>query len=175
MILFGRVSVKAVGAFFGLLLSGCTFSAPQFESAIKLVRETAGADGSPAPTEPPVWFASVYGRGAVLRPYLSNKLIVFANSEGDAIAFDGWIVRSVVGFGSPYPLSISGREQTRTFMVADQQTTTNCEEWILRELVWTQACSNGPSEIVLDAEGNIQQITMTIGSGSATVTLRIAK
>jgi hypothetical protein len=46
---------------------------------------------------------------------------------------------------------------------------------VSRGLIWRQTCSNGPGEIVLDDEGNIQKITMPIGDGSAIVTLRVAK
>ena len=53
--------------------------------------------------EPATWFASVDGSGAILNPYLSNDLIVFANTDGDAIAFDGWIIRSVVVLVSATP------------------------------------------------------------------------
>jgi outer membrane protein assembly factor BamB len=125
--------------------------------------------------EPAVWFASVDGTGAVLNPFVSNDLIVFANTDGDAIAFDGWTIRSVVGFGLQDPLSISGKHGVRTFIVDGQQTVANCDEWILTGLNWRQTCSNGSGEILLNEEGNIQKITMPIGDGSAIVTLRVAK
>ena len=125
--------------------------------------------------EPATWFASVDGRGAVLNPYVSNDLIVFANTDGDAIAFDGWTIRSVMGFGLRDPLSISGKDGTRTFTVDGHQTMTNCNPWNLEDLIWSQTCSNGRGEIVLDDKGNIQRITMPIGNGSFIATLRVAK
>jgi hypothetical protein len=125
--------------------------------------------------EPARWVASVDGRGAVLRPYVSNDLIVFANTDGDAIAFDGWTIRSVVGFGLQDPLSISGKDGVRIFAVDGHQTMANCDPWNRADLVLSQTCSNGPGEIVLDDEGNIQRITMPIGNGSFIVTLRVAK
>ena len=105
---------------------------------------------------------------------MSDGLIVFANTDGDAIAFDGWTIRSVIGFSVKEPLSISGRDGVRTFTVAGQKTQTNCDEWSLVKLTWSQTCSNGIGEIVLDNEGNIQNITMPIFDGSAIVTLRVA-
>ena len=72
------------------------------------------------------------------------------------------------------PLSISGKDGVRTFMVLGQKTQTTCDEWSLAELIWSQTCTNGPGEIVLDDEGNIQKITMTVGDGSVNVTLRVA-
>ncbi|HCG94252.1 MAG TPA: hypothetical protein DEX20_01355 [Halieaceae bacterium] len=172
---FPRSFVISVGAFFGATISGCTFSAPQFESAIVLAQGIIASDYPKSSDEPATWFASVDGTGAVLNPYVSNDLIVFANADGDAIAFDGWTIRSVVGFGLNEPLSISGKDGVRTFTLAGQTTQTQCDEWRLAELIWSQTCSNGPGEIMLDNEGNIQKITMPIGDGSAIVTLRVAK
>jgi len=176
MTIFPRLFVISVGAFFGVLVSGCTFSAPQFESAIALAQSViVASNDSKSAGETATWFASVDGMGAVLNPYESNDLIVFANTDGDAIAFDGWTIRSVVGFGLKEPLSISGKDGVRTFTVSGQRTQTQCDEWSLAELIWRQTCSNGPGEIVLDDEGNIQKITMPLADGSAIVTLRVAK
>ena len=172
---FPRLFVISVGAFFGFLVAGCTFSAPQFESAVAVAQSIIALDDPKSGDETATWFASVDGTGAVLNPYVSNDLIVFANTEGDAIAFDGWTIRSVVGFGLKEPLSISGKDGVRTFTVAGQTTQTKCDEWSLAELIWTQTCSNGPGEIVLDDEGNIQKITMPLFDGSVIVTLRVAK
>ena len=172
---FPRLFVLSAVAFLGAIISGCTFSAPQFESAIVLGQSIIASDDPKSAEETATWFASVDGTGAVLNPYVSNDLIVFANADGDAIAFDGWTIRSVVGFGLKEPFSISGKDGVRTFTVAGQGTQTQCDEWRLAELIWSQTCSNGPGEIVLDDEGNIQKITMPVFDGSAIVTLRVAK
>ena len=175
MMRLSRLLVLSTVAFLGFMVSGCTFSAPQFESAIVLAQGIIASDDSKSTDETATWFASVDGTGAVLNPYVSNDLIVFANIDGDAIAFDGWTIRSVVGFGLKEPLSISGKDGVRTFTVAGQKTQTQCDEWSHAGLIWSQTCSNGPGEIVLDDEGNIQKITMPIIDGSAIVTLRVAK
>ena len=172
---FSRLFVMSAGVFFGAMVSGCTFSAPQFESAIVLAQGIIASDDPKSAEETATWFASVDGTGAVLNPYVSNDLIVFANTDGDAIAFDGWTIRSVVGFGLKEPLSISGKDGARTFTVPGQKTQTQCDEWRLAELIWSQTCLNGPGEIVLDDEGNIQKITMPVFDGSVIVTLRVVK
>ena len=174
MMRFSRLLVMSAGAFLWAMVSGCTFSAPQFESAIVLAQGLITADDSKSADEPATWFASVDDVGAVLNPYVSNDLIVFANTDGDAIAFDGWTIRSAVGFGLNEPLSISGKDGVRTFRVDGQQTVANCDQWILTGLNWRQTCSNGPGEILLNEEGSIQKITMPIGNGSGIVTLRVA-
>jgi len=172
---FSRLLVVLVSTCFGGTVSGCTFSAPQFESAIAMAQGIMGSDDPKSGDEPATWFASIDDVGAVLNPYVSNDLIVFANTDGDAIAFDGWTIRSVVGFGLKEPLSISGKDGVRTFTVLGQKMQTQCDEWSLAELIWSQTCSNGRGEIVLDDEGNIQKITMPVFDGSAIVTLRVAK
>ena len=172
---FLRLPVMLAAICLGAIVSGCTFSAPQFESAIAMAQGIIASDDSKSADEPATWFASVDGVGAVLNPYVSNELIVFANTDGDAIAFDGWTIRSVVGFGLNEPLSISGKDGVRTFTVSGQKTQTKCDEWSLAELIWHQTCSNGPGEIVLDDEGNIQKITMPVFDGSAIVTFWVAK
>ena len=172
---FSRLLIMSAGAFTGATVAGCTFTAPQFESAIVLAQSIIASDDPKSADETATWLASVDGTGAVLNPYVSNDLIVFANGDGDAIAFDGWTIRSVVGFGLKEPLSISGKDGVRTFKVSGQKTQTKCDEWRLVELIWSQTCSNGPGEIMLDDEGDIQKIAMPIGDGSAIVTLRVAK
>ena len=172
---FSRSYVMSAASFLGALVSGCTFSAPQFESAIAMAQGIIASDDPKSADEPATWFASVDGAGAVLNPYVSGNLIVFANTDGDAIAFDGWTIRSLVGFGLRDPVSISGKDGMRTFTFDGHQTITKCDPWNLEGLIWSQTCSNGPSEILLDDEGNIQKITMAIGNGSGIVTLRVAK
>ena len=157
-----------------LLITGCSISVPQADSSYRVMKDLFFSDGESFQEQDPSWLASVGDHGAVLRPYLSGSLTVFANTDGDAIAFDGWTIRSVVGFGMQHPLSIIGRDGVRIFTVAGHKTQTNCEKWYRAGLVWSQRCSNGLSEIVLDDEGNIQKITMAI-SDSAIVTLRVAK
>ena len=101
----GLAKLSAVTAVF--LLQGCTFSAPQFDAAVNFAKTITAGKSSSEEDAPAVWLASVGERGALLHPYTASGLIVFANTEGDAIAFDGWTVRSVSGFGLSAPISIS--------------------------------------------------------------------
>ena len=122
-----------------------------------------------------IWLSSVGERGALLHPYLSGGLIVFANSDGDAIAFDGWTVRSVIGFGLTAPLSVSGRDGKRTITINDQVTSTDCKPWRLEGLTWYQVCTNGNGKIVLNQHGEIELISMSLGETFGIVTLKVAK
>ena len=157
-----------------LLPAGCTFSAPQVESAWRLVNSIATREAEDETTKQPIWLASVGETGAVLKPYASGGFTVFANVDGDAIAFDGWIVRSITGFGLKKPVSVTGREGPRSFAVNDEILTVNCSSWEWRAPIWRQSCDIGSSKISLDDQGNIQEISMSLGEKLGFVTLRLA-
>jgi len=157
-----------------LLLTGCSISVPQVESSYRFVRDLISSDGVSSQQQA-VWLASVDDRGAALRPYLSGGLTVFANIDGDAIAFDGWTIRSVVGFGLAVPLSISGKDGKRTFSDGGRTTSTECDSWHLNGLTWSQICANGEGQIVLNQDGDIELILMSLGENLGIVTLKVAK
>ena len=155
------------------VLPGCTFAVPQAESALRWAKSLTLEEGEPAEQQPR-WLASVGDHGAVVKPYTSGDFIVFANSDGDAITFDGWIIRSVTGFGLKAPLSISGKEGERAFVSGQSVVMAQCGSWIWREPVWQQRCDQGASEIVLDEAGNIQKISMSLGEKVGFVALQVA-
>ena len=158
-----------------LVLQSCTFSVPQFDAAVNFVKTISEGKSSSEADAPAVWLASVGERGALLNPYTSSGLIVFANTDGDAIAFDGWIVRSVFGFGMSAPISISGKDGPRDFAGPFGQYSTTCDPWVLEDLVWTQSCGNGDGVIELNEAGNIERIILSLGKERGNVTLRVAK
>ena len=157
-----------------IVLQSCTFSAPQVDAAVNFAKTITGAEASSGREAPAVWLASVAERGALLTPYTASGLVVFANTDGDAIAFDGWTVRSVYGFGLSAPISISGKEGLRKFAGPVGQFSTTCDPWILTDLVWTQSCGNGDGVIELDEAGNIERIILSLGKRQGNVTLRVA-
>ena len=157
-----------------LLPAGCTFSAPQAESAWRLINSIATREAEDEATKQPIWLASVGETGAVLKPYASGGFTVFANVDGDAIAFDGWIVRSITGFGLKKPVSVTGREGPRSLAVNDDILTANCSSWEWQAPIWRQSCDIGSSKISLDDQGNIQEISMSLGEKLGFVTLRLA-
>ena len=165
--------LSAVTAVF--LLQGCTFSAPQYDAVVNFAKTITAGDSSSEEDAPAVWLASVGERGALLNPYTASGLIVFANTDGDAIAFDGWTLRSVSGFGLPAPISISGKEGLRNFTGPFGQYSTTCDPWVLEGLVWTQSCGNGDGVIELNETGNIERIILSLGKEQGNVTIRVAK
>ena len=156
-------------------LQGCTFSVPQFDAAVNFAKSITAGESSSEEDSPAVWLASVGERGALLNPYTASGLIVFANTDGDAIAFDGWTVRSVYGFGLSAPISISGKDGPRNFAGPFGQYSTTCDPWVLDVLVWTQSCGIGDGVIELNEAGNIERISLSLGREQGNVTLRVAK
>ena len=150
------VKLRLLSILICLLSTGCTFSAPQVESAWRLINGFATGTEEGAVSKQPIWLASVGDYGAVLKPYASGGFTVFANADGDAIAFDGWIVRSITGFGLEKPLSVAGKEGKRSFAIDNDILSANCGSWEWRTPVWRQDCDIGRSKISLDEEGNIQ-------------------
>jgi hypothetical protein len=172
---------RSSGAFLSLVylpilasVVGCTFSVPQLEAAQSFIRNTAVQNSEDTHVEPATWLASVGGSGALLSPYYAGSLIVFANEDGDAISWDGWMIRSIIGFGGETPLAISGKQGIRSFLSGDQRIDVLCHPWVLTGVTWTQICNNGYGEIVLDDTGNIKEIAMALGNGEI-VSLRKAK
>ena len=156
-------------------LQACTFSVPQFDAAVSFAKTITAGEPSSREGAPVVWLASVGERGALLNPYTASGLIVFANPDGDAIAFDGWTVRSVSGFGLSVPISISGKDGLRNFAGSFGQYSTTCDPWVLEGLVWIQSCGNGDGVIELNNAGNIERIVLSLGKERGNVTLRVAK
>ena len=157
------------------LLQGCTLAVPQFDAAVNFAQSITGGESDAKADAPVVWLASVGTRGALLNPYTASGMIVFANAEGDAIAFDGWTVRSVSGFGLSTPISISGKDGLRKFSGPVAQYSTTCDPWLLDGLLWSQSCGNGRGIIELNEAGNIERITLSLGKEWGNVTLRVAK
>lgn len=157
------------------VLQGCTFSVPQFDAAVSFAKTITFGESNSEEEAAAVWLASVGERGALLNPYTASGLIVFANTDGDAIAFDGWTVRSVSGFGLSSPILISGKQGLRNFAGPLGQYSTTCAPWVLEGLVWTQFCGNGHGVIELDKAGNIERIILSLGKQQGNVTLRVAK
>lgn len=167
------MKLRLVFALTCVALSSCTFSVPQAETALAWAKSFSQNKVN-NPNQAPIWLASVGDSGAVVTPYSAGELIVFANVDGDAIAFDGWIVRSVTGFGLNAPLSIKGKEGERTFVLGQSIYAAQCGSWSWRQFIWKQRCDNGVAEIVVDAGGNVQKISMSLGKKLGFVTLQLA-
>lgn len=155
-------------------LSACTFRAPQLESVASLARTIVAANQA---AEDVVWLASFSGKGAVLKPYVVQGLTVFANESGDAVTFDGWVIRSVIGFGREHPVTIADEGWLRSLKSKDARFAALCSEWQKTTAdggyQWRQICGTNGHETVIDIDeaGRIISIRQSLGGGLGEVLL----
>ena len=161
-----------------LTLQACAIRVPQVEAAFNQLERMAGPT---AEAKAAVWLASFNGRGAVLIPYVSDGYTVFANAEGDAVAFDGWVIRSVLGFGREASLSISDKGWDRSSVSNTTRFTTTCSEWQKEGFgegyEWRQICGiNGHETVIrIDGAGSITSIRQAFGGDLGTLELNLRR
>ena len=169
------LSKLAIGIAFSLSLQSCTFSVPQVESAFQKIQSLVAVETA---TEEVLWLASYQGHGAVLKPYAVEGYTVFANDSGDAIAFDGWVVRSVLGFGLKRALTISDDGWLRTSRINQKKFSASCSEWqkeaVSKGYEWRQICGiNGHETVIhVDEAGTISEVKQAFGDNLGALTLK---
>ena len=163
------------------VISGCAVRFPQVEALSELVEAEFAQRGitADAPTDIR-WEASYNGEGRLMTPYSEGDLTVFVSKEGDAIAFDGWVVRSLGGFGENTIASVVDTEQYRVFRSGGEVVARKplCEAWASAPIEgegreWRQACgSHGSNFITLNDDGLIVGIEQVVNAAGMRVSLR---
>ena len=155
-----------------LVVGGCTFRSTQMEGLLSLF-ESSGE------SVPHVWQATLGGKERSLAVTLDGDLFVFVSPVGDAVSFDGWLIRSVVGFGFSEPVAVRDADNMRSFRELGQYAYHRCEPWALQTLSagsrWTQRCVGRTiyeNSIELDSRGEIVTIDQVVTAGGDRVTLR---
>lgn len=153
------------------VLAGCNVTFPQVD-ALRSQFSASSADSLTVP-EDALWMASFQGEGRLLAAYQREGYVLFANADNDAeIEFDGWIIRSLSGFGmnSGTTLSISDEAGTRAFLTnGAESASVNCDEWKWtprgQQLAdaWVQSCEGIASgTITLNEAGEIIAIDQAL-------------
>lgn len=169
--------LKALVLFFCGLPS-CTFSVPQAENALRqmqlLVSEEMAVNEA-------LWLASYNGQGVILKPYAVEGYTVFANELGDAVAFDGWVVRSVLGFGLEQAITTSDEGWVRSSQSGKERFFATCSDWqkdaATKGYQWRQICGiNGHETVIsIDETGSISGIKQAFGGDLGTLTLNLRR
>lgn len=163
------------------VISGCAVRFPQVEALSNLVEAEFAQRGITTDAPPDTrWAASYNGEGRLMTPYVEGDLTVFVSKEGDAIAFDGWVIRSLGGFGETAIASVVDTEQYRVYRAGGQVVAREplCEAWGRASIEgegreWRQECgSNGPNLITLNKEGLIVGIEQVVNAEGMRVSLR---
>ena len=161
-----------------LTLQACAIRVPQFEAAYNLLQRMVGSE---VEVQDAVWLASFNGQGAVLMPFIAEGYTVFANDSGDAVAFDGWVIRSVLGFGQESSLSISDEGWDRSSVSNATRFTATCSKWQKEGhsegYQWRQICGiNGHETLIsIDEAGSISGIKQAFGGDLGTLTLNLRR
>ena len=161
-----------------LTLQACMIRVPQAEAMLNQFQKFVGPEEAARQV---VWLSSFNGHGAVLNAYTADGYTVFANEEGDAVAFDGWVIRSVLGFEREAPLSISDEGWDRSSVSNSMRFTATCSEWqkeVFSEgYEWRQICGINDHETVIriDGAGSIVSISQAFGGDLGTLTLNLRR
>ena len=178
-----RVSSLCLLAIFGTsLVSGClVVKTPQIETASSLIQgmfddTTLGKNKQGAS-----WAARVGSEGRLVEVVEQDGFFVFVSSAGDAIAFDGWDVRSIIGFGGSDARRITVDGGEKQFRSGADLSTTRCEGWKLDldaspddSKVWLQQCDDQvrANSIVVDSAGAISEISQVIDANGTRAILQ---
>ena len=174
-----RVLVTSMTASFGLLIGGCTITFPQVDSVVDLVQAELDAAENGERMEDRRWIASYNGTGRLMTPYLQGDLTLFISDEGDAIAFDGWLVRSLGGFGQEKIISVNDANDQRVYTSGLFRTVGVCGSWTQNAaadngIIWSQICENpgAKNTLRLNEAGLIVEIDQVIDRSGWRVILR---
>ena len=174
-----RLLATSVAASFALLIGGCTISFPQVDSVIDLVQAELESLDTSEPPEDVRWSGSYNGTGRLMTPYLQEDLTVFVSDEGDAIAFDGWLVRSLGGFEQEKIIRVNDDENQRIYNKGGARSIGGCGSWVNATssdggIAWTQSCEAPYAKniIRLNEAGLIVEIDQVVDGAGGRVTLK---
>lgn len=163
----------------GLLLGGCTVSFPQVDSVVDLVQAELNAIKEVEPAQDARWSASFNGTGRLMTPYLEGNLTIFVSEQGDAVAFDGWLIRSLGGFDQGEIIRVNDDENQRIYNKGVSRTIGDCGFWVNAaasdgSTTWTQTCESPEAKntIRLNEAGLIVQIDQVIDGLGGRVMLK---
>ena len=163
----------------GLLLSGCTLSFPQVDSVVDLVQAELNAIKEGEPAQDTRWSASYNETGRLMTPYLEGDLTIFVSKQGDAVAFDGWLIRSLGGFDQGEIIRVNDDENQRIYNKGSSRTIGDCGSWVNAttsdgSATWTQICESpdAKNRIRLNEVGLIVQIDQIVDGSGGRVKLK---
>lgn len=153
-------------------LSACATKVefPQYEALSGFVKQIMDSQKASVDEREFLWTARLGDEGRLLRVHQDLGLFIFASTENDAVAFDGWHIRSFAGFGTRSIFRLVGSGPTYQLVSGSRRTTIQCEAWVNTEgegegTTWSQQCETMPPNIIrLDAEGQIIEIRQSVSA-----------
>lgn len=157
-------------ALLSLCLGGCTFSAPQLEGLVQIFKPEIKSEYA--------WVAQVGREVSSVTAVGYDSSVIFASSEGGAIVFDGWRIRSVNGFGLASPLRIEVTDDGVEYVRSVSLVSHACGPWQKRfgsRIDWVQVCEadfSYENRITLDSLDRIIEISQVVSADGTRVVLR---
>ena len=170
---------RIAGAVAGLLLTGCTLSLPQLQPV--LGGANASPHEAPAGVAGEYWLLDLGDIGAIVRLYSGGPTgFIFASSDGETLAFDGWVIRSLDGIDGQPKLVVRDSGGVRTYLSSAKSVaseTVRCSDWTKathgKYIAWRQVCEGLSQDnlIELDEGGEVKYIRQAMNSRGVQVTL----
>ena len=113
------------------LQSCLVVNAPQVETVKALAKSMFDKPVSEDIEQSAKWSARVGDEGRLVKVVEQDGFFVFVSNAGDAIAFDGWDVRSIIGFGGSDTRQIAVDDEQKRFRSAVGLSSRRCEGWKL--------------------------------------------
>ena len=165
---------KAVIVLILVIISGCVIKSSQLSGLLDQFDEQSVdfSDNS--------WLLTYGGYKSVVYAVEVPQGILFTNSFGDAVVFDGWSISQVRGMGrSQVDIGIDDKLDQRLLSDKTRLTATHqCEGWQQRDdsnmVQYSQLCygdRNYKNSILVNAEGNIAIIRQVIDKRHRAITL----
>ena len=174
-----RLLANSVAVSFGLMIGGCTISFPQVNSVVDLVQAELDGMKEGEPAQNTRWSASYNGTGRLMIPYLEGDLTIFVSDEGDAVAFDGWLIRSLGGFGLDTIVRVNDDANQRIYNNGLSRQIGDCAPWVSATtsdggVTWTQTCEkpDATNTIRLTETGLIVEIDQVVDNSGGRIKLK---
>lgn len=153
------------------LLQGCVVvRVPQVENTAELLKSVFNDAPDSLESVRSSWSARVGDEGRLVNVVEQDGFFVFVSTVGDAIAFDGWDIRSIIGFDSQVTRGIVVNGDQKQYRKGNSVATALCKNWVSgtftsgKPRVWIQDCDGQirPNVVLVDAEGAIYEINQVI-------------
>jgi len=161
-----------------VLFTGCVVKAPQFDSAKRIAQSLLATDDATDDSVDYLWTAKVGDEGRIVKVHNEGQLFVFISEQGDVLAFDGWAIRAVSGFGDDVMRQIVVDGDRRQYIDDGPPATRECSPWSQRKVEgntqWVQDCEKQmrPNTILVRADGSIGEISQVVSSSGVRALLR---
>lgn len=188
LFMMGKLISRLIAVTFGSLsLASCTLNVPQLNTLKTALQtypandETKSSSDASSGVSQPTWRAEFGDSVVFLKPYTYGDLWVFANQNGDAVSFDGWHIRSLLGFGLPATLGISHELDRRSYFAREKVSKVQCDPFMsvaanTQIKRYFQSCDNYHfTSIDLNIGGEIEAIEQTVTMSGSVIRLERIK